>query len=216
MIIAVSAAGTAVAGEKAQNSTSNSTQNVNVVNTPTVTVGSMPPVSISGTPTVNANVTFPATQGVTLMNTTSNPGSVLDADKATRIPYQSAILSSQCFGLATCQFQFAPIPSGYRLVVENISADITLASGTTAPPSLQLQDTSHYTHRRLTGTLGQNDANYAYAGLNENIRAYFDPLDGPVVAYLTANFPVIGAFEFVTLTGYLENCAVAVCPAIAR
>src|SRR5260370_42650707 len=73
----------------------NSTQNVNVVNTPTVSlsgtptvnVGTMPAVSLSGTPAVNvAN-----SPTVHVGNTLSGPVPALDAEKVSRIPYQSFV-----------------------------------------------------------------------------------------------------------------------------
>ena len=59
---------------------------------------------------------------VQVTNTTSNPAVTLDADKATRIPYESASQAAgsagTCGDTAVCQFNgFTVVPAGYRLVV---------------------------------------------------------------------------------------------------
>src|SRR5947207_14927602 len=106
MTLAVSAAGSAAAAEPNQNSPTNTTLNVNVVNTPTVNVGSMPAVTLSGSATVKIG------------NTSANPVPSLDVEKLARIPYQSFRNFSGC-GSPPCGQYLAAIPNGYRLVVQH-------------------------------------------------------------------------------------------------
>jgi hypothetical protein len=75
---------------------------------------------------------------VQVTNTTANPAVTLDADKATRIPYES---SSQAAGFAgtcgetiVCQFDgFTVVPAGYRLVVQQIAAVVGVNSASPTP-----------------------------------------------------------------------------------
>jgi hypothetical protein len=155
---------------------------------------------------------------VSVVNTTANPGSVLDAEKATRIPYQSGVYVSTCINTMQCMFTFTQVPVGYRLVAENISASLQLASGTTVQPSVRLEDGSLNAVRGFQGTVGQGDpvSGLVFSGFNQNIRGYFDSSDGAIMAIVTARYPSVGVTQAVTLTGYLENCAVVGCPAIQR
>src|SRR5580704_3952062 len=50
---------------------------------------------------------------VTVMNTTANPGSVLDASRASRVPYQSMVQMNCGNGVFTCEFPFTTAPSGF-------------------------------------------------------------------------------------------------------
>src|SRR5271170_3532503 len=72
---------------------------------------------------------------VQVTNTTANPAVTLDADHATRVPYESTVtgtfLGSNCQGgVVGCKFTWAPVPTGYRLVIENISASMVLGAAT--------------------------------------------------------------------------------------
>src|SRR5579872_848824 len=61
---------------------------------------------------------------VTVMNTSSNSVPNLDTEKLARIPYESTATASNCpsaGGVGACFFNFAAPPSGYRVVVENVS-----------------------------------------------------------------------------------------------
>src|ERR1035438_7616378 len=60
---------------------------------------------------------------VSVVNTSANPGGVLDAGEASRVPYRSTV--AQVCGqnqIYTCGFTFSAIPAGYRLVIQTVGA----------------------------------------------------------------------------------------------
>ncbi len=151
---------------------------------------------------------------VTVMNTTANPGSVLDAGKASRVPYQSMVQMNCGSGVFTCLFVFTAAPSGFRLVVENVSGGLNIVGGSPAPVAFLLNSGPLGTGTGLwefTGALGQPTF-LVNAGFNQALRAYFDPADGQPSVLVAGNFQ--GTIHRVTLSGYLENCAVMGCPAV--
>jgi hypothetical protein len=148
---------------------------------------------------------------VTVMNTNAQPGSVLDAERATRIPYQSDVTLTNCF--SQCVFQFSTPPAGYRLVVENVSGFLELDPSSAAPAG-DLQNL-HLPHNNLWGLnapLGPNAFGVVTSGLNQTVRAIFDPGDLPRVVIFATFLP--GSPQYATLSGYLENCALTGCPAV--
>jgi hypothetical protein len=182
---------------------------VNIVNTPTVNVGNTPTVNIGA-----GSVAISNTPTVTLSNTTTNPVPALDVERAARLPYQSFYDMNVCSGIVPCGFTFASVPSGYRLVVQHISGAIYLTSGTTAAPTLSLANKGDNKGSwEFAGKLGSTYAGAVYAAINEDVQAYFDPTDPQPQAILLGNL-ASGFDQTVTLSGYLENCAITGCPAI--
>jgi hypothetical protein len=147
---------------------------------------------------------------VTVMNTTANPGSVLDASRASRAPYQSMVQMNCGNGVFTCEFPFTTAPSGFRLVVENVSGGLNIVAGSPAPV-VSLVDGSGNGYWAFIGALGLPTF-LVNAGFNQTLRAYFDPTDGQPFVVVAGNFQ--GTIQRVTLSGYLENCAVVGCPAV--
>jgi hypothetical protein len=149
---------------------------------------------------------------VTVMNTTANPGSVLDADKASRVPYQSVQIKDCGSGVSQCIFLFPAAPSGFRLVVENVSGAVNVVNGST-PPTVLLQSTPVLIGIwAFNATVGQS-MNSENSGFNQVVRAYFEGAGEQPHVGVGANFS--SSFQSVaTLSGYLENCAIAGCPAI--
>jgi hypothetical protein len=141
---------------------------------------------------------------------------MVDAERLARVPYQSFSSNSGCVGLTGCTFIFAPAPSGYRLVVENISGWFQLSNTAAAPPVVLLKDASVNVELGFTAVVGQPFGNGVLAALNQPTRAYFDPADGNILASVTASFPATTSPQRITLTGYLENCSITRCPAIQR
>jgi hypothetical protein len=149
---------------------------------------------------------------VTVMNTTANPGSVLDASTASRVPYQSVLIKDCGSGVSQCQFIFPAPPTGFRLVVENVSGAANVVSGS-APPTVALQSIPSLNGIwAFTATVGQT-LNFVNSGFNQTVRAYFETASEQPQVGVGANFS--SSFQtVVTLSGYLENCAVVGCPAI--
>lgn len=167
---------------------------------------------VSGTVNVG---NFPASAQTVVMNTTSAPAITLSADKATRIPYQSDIIGSTCGGLQNCPFSgFTAVPAGYRLVVENVSGFFNLS--TASPAVAGYLENFHLPNQNLWGLnapIGGTGFNgESFAGLNQNVTAFFDAGESPFVV-IYANF-MSGSNQSVNVSGYLENCSVVGCPAV--
>jgi hypothetical protein len=143
------------------------------------------------------------------MNTTSNTVPSLDWERVSRIPYEStAQPQGSCpngTGIQQCVFSsFTAPPSGYRLVVENVSGWITLPSSATSAPFVLLSnfDGPRNTFWSFTGTLGQPFNTVIQSSINQATRAVFDSVDSPPAVTVTANFQgSIG--QFMTLSGSL-------------
>jgi len=150
------------------------------------------------------------------MNTNANPGSILDAERATRIPYQSMVSQTTCSGISQCQFSgFSAPPSGYRLVIENVSGFFALntSSSPIAGYLVNLKSLSQVNYWGLNAPLGQPFSGAVFSGLNQNVVAYFDAGDAPPFVNIWGNF-FTGGSQSVNLSGHLENCALTGCPAI--
>jgi len=155
---------------------------------------------------------------VQVVNTTANPVPNLDAERIARVRYESSQQpQGHCpngNGVQQCNFTFTTPPSGYRLVVENVSGSITLANGATSPPIAVLSDLDNslgvITVWSYTGNLGQPFNGVVLSSFNQPALAIFDAGDtGPSMS-VTANWEA-GQGQYMTLTGYLENCAVSNC-----
>jgi len=147
---------------------------------------------------------------VTVVNTTANPGSVLDANTATRVVYQSTQSAPDCSSGAACIFSFSPVPLGYRLVVQYVGGQIVAPAAANPTPPLGILSfnpafggsAAWFTY--LLGSVGhQNKPDFA-----QNVTAYVDP-GTPTLEVFTDN---PGTGGNVTLTGYLQNCGVSPCP----
>ncbi len=152
---------------------------------------------------------------VTVMNTNTQPGSVLDAERATRIPYQSAVSveGASPGGLLYYTFSgFATAPVGYRLIVLNISGLFDVAPGSVLTTGWLGNDHNPNVAWGITAPVGGALFGTALSPFSQNVLAYFDPGQGPVVKVLADLTPLTGSG--VTLSGYLENCALTGCPAI--
>jgi hypothetical protein len=156
---------------------------------------------------------------VQVANTTANPAVTLDADKATRIPYQSSAQGMDDFtGLScdgvdvNCDFSGLTVPpAGYRLVMEHISANLNVRSGNPAPGGV--------IYSAATTLRGATFFSGSYLGSSNQVAI----INQPIQRYVNAGdfFPLYIIADYngklphtVTVTGYLENCAVTGCPPI--
>jgi hypothetical protein len=152
---------------------------------------------------------------VTLVNTTANPGSVLDANVATRVPYQSSV-SSSCAGI-DCAFQFSLVPLGFRLVVEYVGANLTVpVTGNNNPPVGTLSYIPGFGGNSLWQTFVSSSfgpvilsGNFETVVIGQQVREYIDP-GTPTLHVSSPN--MAGAVGLATLSGYLQNCSVSPCP----
>jgi len=154
---------------------------------------------------------------VTVMNTSSAPAIGVDAEKLARIPYQSSYRTTTCTGVTNCFFSFTAAPSGYRLVVENLSGLFEINNAATAPPTGLLEGSSFLNVFAFTAANGQIFNGTIMSGINIPVKMVFDPQEGNPVAFVYGNYPSItGLPSTMTLSGYLENCSTTGCPTIQR
>lgn len=154
---------------------------------------------------------------VQVMNTSAAPAIGVDAEKQARIPYQSTYRTTTCINVTNCFFQFTAAPSGYRLVVENISGIFELSNSATAPVTGLIEGSSFLNTFGFTSTNGQIFNGTIMSGINQSTRMVFDPSEGNPVAFVYGDYPSIeGLPSFITLSGYLENCSITGCPTIQR
>jgi hypothetical protein len=105
------------------------------------------------------------------------------------------------------------VPSGFRLVIENISGDFKLASGTTIPPNGALGFSAFGSNQvwGFSAPIGPTNG-AVQARFSQPVTAYIDPSDGQPVVRVDGNWASNN--QTVTLTGYLINCSLTPCPAI--
>jgi hypothetical protein len=149
---------------------------------------------------------------VTVMNTTANPASTLDAGTSSRIPYVSTQIFT-CAAGGECVPLFTAAPSGFRLVIENVSGDFKLLPGTTIPPNGELGfNNGVFPAWGFSAVVGPTNGPNTFARFSQPVKAYADPVDGQPLVRVDGNWSSFS--QTVTLTGYLINCSLTPCPAI--
>jgi len=144
---------------------------------------------------------------------------VLNVDDPGRIAYQSILQvsnSTNCFATGGgCTFQFPVVPSGHRLVIQHVSANIT-ANANGVPAFVAVGPVAG-------GVLPSN----FYATVQ---RGSFIDFDQPVLVYVDAGqipevivIPVNGVLtgcpncgQVAALSGYMLDCSAGPCAAIAH
>jgi hypothetical protein len=155
---------------------------------------------------------------VQVANTAANPVPNLDTERNARTVYEAtAQTTGSCpngTGVQNCIFTFTTPPAGYRLVVQNVSGFLSLVPGATAPPTGFLTENDAglgvYTYWAFTGSLGQPISGLVYGTFNQPTVAVFDANEPAPTVNVIANY-LAGQANYMTLSGYLENCAVATC-----
>ena len=154
-------------------------------------------------PDVNVvNVTNPATAPVLAVNL-NDPG---------RIPYQSmhtvtTPLSDHQFGSV-----FPTVPDGYRLVVQHVSGQVFFGNSPTAV-TVTLTNLTADTQLRSIFPVPNSQA------FEHTVLAYYDAGENPLVIITTdPQLEILQPSNFVgvTMTGYLVNCNIGSCAAIAN
>jgi len=154
---------------------------------------------------------------VQVMNTPSAPAIGVDAEKLARIPYQSSYRTTTCTGLTNCFFQFTAAPTGYRLVVEQVSGLFEISNTATAPPTGLIEGSNFLNVFAFTAANGQIYNGTIMSGINIPVKMLFDTSEGSPVAFVYGDYPSItGLPSEMTLSGYLENCSITGCPTIQR
>jgi hypothetical protein len=143
---------------------------------------------------------------VSIVNTTASPGSVLDANTATQVPYQA---TAACAG-SPCVVNFSLVPLGFRLVVEYVGGN-AFTSNTDTFDQGYLSATAAFGGPAGWSTIVPASHNGpGNATFGQPVRAYIDP-GTPTFTVLAVSAASTTAQMF--LTGYLQNCSVSPCPA---
>lgn len=152
---------------------------------------------------------------VQVANTTANPAVTLDAGKSTRIPYQSMTLDTVCEASAFCDFtSFTAVPAGYRLVVQGVTGNVNLSSGTVQPTgTLRIihNDVGSFPNAYFVGNNIQSAA-LSVGYYNQPVTEFVDAGDAPEVSF--AGDIAFGTQATAIINGYLENCSVTGCPPV--
>lgn len=152
---------------------------------------------------------------VQVMNTTSAPAIGVDAEKLARIPYESTVTGANCPAVGNegaCFYNFSAVPTGYRLVVENLAGYFQVSPTATAPVEGYLENSAFRVKNAFTAPLGQVDAGgHIQSAFNNPTRFYVDA--GENVFAVTTSVWSNGNSEMI-LSGYLENCSITGCPAV--
>lgn len=155
---------------------------------------------------------------VTVYNTSAQPVLNLDVERQARIPYESNVSGQYCPAPGTsgsCFFYFTSPPTGYRLVVENVSGYFQITPGTTLPVVGYIEDApAFHVFGGFTAQIGPLEAGgHTQAAFNNPTRFYVDAGD-VILAVASTNWS--NGSTQMTLSGYLESCAVTGCPEIQR
>lgn len=152
---------------------------------------------------------------VTVMNTNVNSVPSLDTEKLARIPYESTATAASCpapGNVGACFFSFAAVPTGYRLVVENLAGYFQISPAATAPVEGYLENNSFRIKEAFAAPLGQIDlGGHIQAAFNSATRFYVDVGES---AFAVASSNWSNGNSEMVLSGYLENCSITGCPAV--
>jgi len=97
-------------------------------------------------------------------------------------------------------------------VVENVAGQFLLAPGATQAPMLYFETSVNWFS--IPAALGQPNSGIPTAGLSQHVQFVNDISDFPPAIVAEGNY--LNSTQFITMSGYLENCAVTGCPAIAH
>ena len=143
---------------------------------------------------------------------------VREVDDPGRIPYQAefALQVPSCPGQVECVFTAAKVPAGHRLVIQHVAALVpapAFIGGTATSVSVAVQNQSGGI---MTGFLAQLDPTGQVVAVDRAVQVYFDGGQFYQVTLSVAGAHFSGAAINVTVTGYLLDCTVAPCAAIAQ
>jgi len=154
---------------------------------------------------------------VTVMNTSSSSVPNLDTEKLARIPYESTATASNCpssGGVGACFFNFSTPPSGYRVVVENVSGYFQISPAATGDLVGYIENGAFRIKAGFTAPRAQVDlGGHIQCAFDNPTRFYIDSGEG-VFAVASANWSN-GASSMV-VSGYMENCSITGCPAVVH
>ena len=206
-VIAAFATACLATGSQAQQGPPNGL-GVNVINTPTVNIGNTP-LKVTGSVTTSGSVSLAPGSSVSVVNPANNPAITSSVDDPGRSPYQS-FLNKNCAG-SECTFAFPAVPAGHRLVIQHVSSGELVFTGT--PTGIQISVSGH--------AFSQSGFLAPFAGqlslFDQSVLYYFDSGEKPSVFVGPIGTTFLAPFaQFIMLSGYLIDCTVNTCAAIAQ
>jgi hypothetical protein len=133
---------------------------------------------------------------------------VQSVDEPGRNPYQESIANTNCRTTQFCNFAFATVPAGKRLVLTNISGYVDTGVGTFPNGIVQSSlGGSAYATLHFTGTRGSQAGSLGFRMyINEQVLAYFGPGESISGFYgLSSTTDTFSGGSRLTLTGYYIN-----------
>jgi hypothetical protein len=129
---------------------------------------------------------------------------VRDVDDPGRIPYQSF----QNASAGQREFDFPAVPAGHRLVIQHVSGD------------MNLEFTPNQVEVLVVATGGASSFfapfSNTFVKFDQPVQLYVEAGDAPIVGVLGNNGVDPTSRGFLTLTGYLLDCAATPCAKIAK
>jgi hypothetical protein len=148
-------------------------------------------------------VTNPATAPVLFLNV-NDPG---------RIPFQRTVSVLCASGLTCLGNAGAPVPNGHRLVVQHASLSVgTSTSATKVFFTLAKAFSGSLTQFPLAVSPGIGEG---VAAIDQPILVYYDQGEQPTFV-LFADGAGLFSFSTINLSGYMLDCSIAPCAAIAQ
>ena len=131
---------------------------------------------------------------------------VQSVDEPGRNPYQEVQSNVNCRGTTVCNFSFATVPAGKRIVVTHIAGYVD--TGTGSLPNCFLSSGvggSAYASLPFTGVRGPNTALGGRIFMTHSVLAYFGPGE-PVTAFCQPGFgDTMSGGAQLMLSGYYVN-----------
>ena len=160
------------------------------------------PLPISGSVSIANSSPLP----VTLSSSTPVP--VQNVDEPGRNPYQETVFALDCGGKQACNFEYAVVPDGKRLVITNVTGFVDVVGGTIPNSNIQ----SNFGGNQYAsvffvmsrGTLSSTGS--TRMAVNQSMQAYFGPGEKPhlFTGLFSTNDTFVqgGSFQ---LSGYYVN-----------
>jgi len=169
------------------------------------------PVPVTGSTTVSGTVGIAGTPNVKVTNPATAPMFVLHVNDPGRVPYQSVVSGNinSCVVQNLCLGVFPTVPSGHRLVIQHASIQAALSTGATTVFVVLGDNFSNFSATILPSANG-----LGLAIVDQAVLAYFDAGQKPQLG-IDSSSAVINRYT-VSLTGYMLDCTIAPCAAIAQ
>jgi hypothetical protein len=172
--------------------------------------------TVAATQSGNWNVGITGTPNVKVTNAATAPVLFVNVNDPGRIPYQSRLEQ----GGVNDQFTFPQVPGGHRLVIQHVSVRAIVN-----PPSTEVF-VQVMSSQPIVANIFISFFPVAVMPFSGTFSPALAVADQPVLGYIEAGFsPIVNVilsppnnpnFTDVILTGYMEDCTIAPCAAIAQ